>query len=59
MTDEAAGFYEWARRAAITSDEAWEEMQAVNQETEWDVEQMLSKLESPPDPSTDQREPVQ
>jgi len=47
MTEEDAGILAWARRASLTSDEAWEQMQAVNEDTEWDVEQMLEPPENP------------
>lgn len=47
MTEDAAGILAWARRASLTSDEAWEQMQAVNEDTEWDVKQMLEPPEDP------------
>lgn len=41
MTEDDAGVLAWAQRASLTSEEAWEQMQDVNDEAEWDVEQML------------------
>lgn len=47
MTEADADILAWARRAGLTSDEAWEQIQAENEDTEWDVEQMLDASESP------------
>ncbi|WP_254822532.1 hypothetical protein [Haloglomus halophilum] len=49
MTEEAAGAYEWARRADTTAEEAWERIQELNESTDWDPEQMLAAMESDPD----------
>jgi len=46
MTEEAAGTYEWARRAEITAEEAWDNLSELNDTVDWDVEQMLAAMES-------------
>ena len=49
MTDDAAGTYEWARRADITAEEAWEDLGALSETADWDVEEMMAAVESDPD----------
>lgn len=45
MTEDAAGVLAWAQRTGRTSEEAWEEMQALNEQVDWDVEQMLEAVD--------------
>lgn len=54
MTEEAAGTYEWARRADTTAEEAWERIQDRNESVDWEPEQMLAAMESDPDRRTDE-----
>jgi hypothetical protein len=52
MTEDAAGVLAWAQRASITTEEAWKKMQDVNEDVDWDVEQMLeASSESQPEAS--------
>jgi hypothetical protein len=41
--------YEWARRADLTAEEAWEDLGELSDTVDWDVEQMLSAMESDPE----------
>jgi hypothetical protein len=38
------GVLAWAQRASVTSEEAREQMQDVNEDTDWNVEQMLDTV---------------
>jgi hypothetical protein len=38
------GVLAWAQRASVTSEEAREQMQDVNKDTDWNVEQMLDTV---------------
>lgn len=52
MSEDDAGVLAWAQRASLTSEEAWERMQDVNDDTDWDVENMLDTVgERRPEPS--------
>lgn len=54
MNEDAAGILAWAKRAHLTSDEAWKEMQDVNEEVDWDTVQILKP---PEDPEIERRHP--
>lgn len=41
MSEESARFHAAAKQSGMSSDEAWERMQRLNQRTDWDVERML------------------
>lgn len=45
MTEDAAGLYKWACRANTTAASAWEEMQELNEEVDWNPAQMLADME--------------
>ncbi|WP_424005573.1 hypothetical protein ACOZ4I_19525 (plasmid) [Haloarcula salina] len=43
MSEESARIYNRARRNGISSVEAWEDLQSLSEDIDWDVERMLSE----------------
>ena len=43
MSEESARIYNRARRNGISSAEAWEDLQSISEDIDWDVERMLSE----------------
>jgi len=54
MTEDAAGMYEWARRADTTTEEAWERIQELNESVDWDPEQIFAAMKPDPDGRADE-----
>ena len=46
MSDETARIYAHARRSGVSSTEAWEDLEALAEEIDWDPEQMLSESDT-------------
>jgi hypothetical protein len=42
MSEETARIYDRARRNGVSAVEAWEDLEALANEVDWDVERMLS-----------------
>jgi hypothetical protein len=42
MSEESARIYNRARRNGVSSAEAWEDLQSLSEDIDWDVERMLS-----------------
>jgi len=43
MSEESAQIYNRARRNGVSSAEAWEDLQSLSENIDWDVERMLSE----------------
>lgn len=56
MSEESACIYNQARRNEGSSVEAWENLQSLTEDTDWDVERMLS--ESPTSTDADRELPL-
>lgn len=57
MSEESARIYNRARRSGVSSVEAWEDLGALAEEIEWDVERMLSESDSSADAVSDRELP--
>ncbi|MDS0223719.1 hypothetical protein NDI54_20460 [Haloarcula sp. S1AR25-5A] len=55
MSEESARIYNQARRNEVSSVEAWEDLQSLSEDIDWDVERLLS--ESPTSTDADRELP--